>query len=314
MKKFLFVLLTLILCVVVSCKSPTVKNSSEIVYEEAVLTPVSSADAYADISSEVIPEPVENLEVSESEMATEVEPEAVFEAEVEAEGEATAADVEIIADAETEVNSQAEADALIEQPTEDSEVSNESEPAVENSEVQVEAETQAPDVQVEPEVTVDTEEPIIVDVEEEETNKEVVLTNDVPEPFKEPTNEFPSAPNKVEEQVPEGFVDKAKFYGSKVLDFAKNNILLSLGFLSIFIGVLMLLIDLIKYIVKSIKFNRYDEEDFEFEEDFDLSDSDDSDSLKSKKRTKEVKSSNNTDAKFQDEDDFLKSLLDDEDL
>jgi hypothetical protein len=129
--------------------------------------------------------------------------------------------------------------------------------------------------------------------------KEVVLTN-----------------SKAE--VPTAFLDKvvyyAKLYGSKALEFAKNNTLMAIGYLLIAIGVIWLFVDLIKFIVKSVRANNQVYDEFVEIEEPEISRSEVY--PQAKKEAKAAQSENSKvridedgNLEFKDEDEFLRSLL-----
>jgi hypothetical protein len=366
LKKFFVGLLIFILLCAVSCTTTKSSLGTQVVYDE---TQVVTNDVEVvgetltdlvedEVQAEEAAEATETVDVAESSDATEtVESVDTVEAteagelveSVESPVEETASakdseDVGYVAEevtsAETteiaEVSEVSEVAEMAESEASEvelgAEVVSSEEPSSEVTEVvesASEAEVEQPVESSEAE-TVITETPAVEEANEVESSKEVVLTNEASEP------------------VPTAFFDKvvyyAKLYGNIALEFAKANILFSLGLLTMAIGIIMLIVDLIKYIVKSIKSNKYEEE-MEIEEpDIDRNDlyhplsstkkqaSDfDSDEVvyaepaepedtSSKVETspstsvKYSKKDYDDDKKFQTDDDFLRSLLNDEDL
>jgi hypothetical protein len=355
LKKFFVGLLIFILLCAVSCTTTKSSLGTQVVYDE---TQVVTNDVEVvgetltdlvedEVQAEEAAEATETVDVAESSDATEtvesvdtVEAteagELVESVESPVEETASAKDSEDVGYVAEEVTSAETTEiAEVSEASEvelGSEVVSSEEPSSEVTEVvesASEAEVEQPVESSEAE-TVITETPAVEEANEVESSKEVVLTNEASEP------------------VPTAFFDKvvyyAKLYGNIALEFAKANILFSLGLLTMAIGIIMLIVDLIKYIVKSIKSNKYEEE-MEIEEpDIDRNDlyhplssakkqaSDfDSDEVvyaepaepedtSSKVETspstsvKYSKKDYDDDKKFQTDDDFLRSLLNDEDL
>ena len=326
MKKFSVLLLIFILLCAVSCGTTKSNLGSEVVYEETAV--VDSSDAFDDISSEVFPESSTDIDANtieaqanealvdasadvstETDVVTDFEDAESVEAVEKGEPEVSGAEVEGTEVEGTEVDEVAtEALGDITFATETSESINDSE---------IFAEFAPATEATEPDVTIDVNEPIVIEVYEQEANKEASLTN--------APSSLPQPPKAVEETVPTDFLDKvvyyAKLYGNKALDFAKNNILLSLGFLTIAIGLIMLLVDLIKYIAKSIRANHYSDDD-DYYDDFEIEEPEITkedlyhpvkSAKKAAKAAKAEAEEASDDKKFQSEDDFLRSLLNDED-
>lgn len=334
MKKFFIVLLCVILCVVVSCKTPKTTAVSPVEYEETEahvtesLEPVDSANAFDGI--DFTPEPIaESQDSNDSEAASEV---SADEALDEASSEEVASD-----------DASAEATSSMKSTTEMSESSeasgDETAEVVSTEDVSAETQTEAEQTSDETlvaetssecpavEATDDTVEQVSEDVDAESSealgsagaNDEVIqenstetvsdssamTTSDDKEPMA--SVEVPvavSSANKPVEEVPSNFTGKVVYYGNKTWDFVKNNILFSIGLLSMLIGVIWLIVDLIKYIVKSIKSNKYEDDYYETHE---VEEPKLNKSHAEKKNVQYV--DDNENHEFQDEDEFLRSLL-----
>ena len=209
-------------------------------------------------------------------------PEATTE-EFEVSGEEASADVNV------DVNS-----TLSSEPTEEvsSEVSEDVNASTETLDV-------TPEASVEVSIEESAESPVVSTSNNEVMSKEVVLTN-----------------SKAE--VPTAFLDKvvyyAKLYCSKALEFAKSNTLMAIGYLLIAIGVIWLIVDLIKFIVKSVRANNQVYEEFVEIEEPEISRSEVY--PQAKKEAKAAQSENSKvridedgNLEFKDEDEFLRSLL-----
>ena len=359
MKKFFVGLLIFILLCAVSCTTTKSSLGTQVVYDETQVVTndvevIGETLTDLDVGSSQIEDTAEageSVDVAESSEATEtVGPVDTVEAteveSVESPVDETASvvasvdvgsvAVEVASGEVSEIAEVSEVAEMAETEATEVELSSEVVSSEEPSSEVTEAVDSAADTEVEQPVesseseTVATETPVVEEANEVESSKEVVLTNEASEP------------------VPTAFFDKvvyyAKLYGNIALEFAKANILFSLGLLTMAIGIIMLIVDLIKYIVKSIKSNKYEEE-MEIEEpDIDRNDlyhplssakkqaSDfDSDEVvyaepaepedtSSKVATststsvKYSKKDSDDDKKFQTDDDFLRSLLNDEDL
>ena len=321
MKKFSVLLLIFILLCAVSCGTTKSNLGSEVVYEETAV--VDSSDAFDDISSEVFPESstdidANTIEAQANEALVDASADVSTETEVVTDFE-DAESVEAVEKGEPEVSGAevegTEVDEVATEALGDITFATETSESINDSEIFAEF---APATEAtEPDVTIDVNEPIVIEVYEQEANKEASLTN--------APSSFPQPPKAVEETVPTDFFDKvvyyAKLYGNKALDFAKNNILLSLGFLTIAIGLIMLLVDLIKYIAKSIRANHYSDDD-DYYDDFEIEEPEITkedlyhpvkSAKKAAKAAKAEAEEASDDKKFQSEDDFLRSLLNDED-
>ena len=209
-------------------------------------------------------------------------PEATTE-EFEVSGSDTSADVNV------DVNS-----TLSSEPTEEvsSEVSEDVNASTETLDV-------TPEASEEVSIEESAESPVVSTPNNEIKAKEVVLTN-----------------SKAE--VPTAFLDKVvyyvKLYGSKALEFAKSNTLMAIGYLLIAIGVIWLIVDLIKFIVKSVRANNQVYEEFVEIEEPEISRSEVY--PQAKKEAKAAQSENSKvridedgNLEFKDEDEFLRSLL-----
>lgn len=341
MKKFFIVLLCVILCVVVSCKTPKTTAVSPVEYEETEahvtesLEPVDSANAFD--GTDFTPEPiVESQDSNDSEAAAS---EAASEVPTdEALGGASSEEV-VIDDASAEATSSMESTTEMSESSESS--GDETAEVVTTEDVSAETQTKAEQTSDEAlvaeassesstvEATDDTVEQVSEDddaessetlgsadtsdeVKQEGTTETVsdssaMTTSD----DKEPTAsvEVPvavSSANKPVEEFPSNFTGKVVYYGNKAWDFAKNNVLFSIGLLSMLIGVIWLIVDLIKYIVKSIRANKY-EDDNQYYEAHEVEEPKLNNSHAEKKNVQYV--DDNEDHEFQDEDEFLRSLL-----
>ncbi len=308
MKKFSVLLLIFTLLFAVSCGTTKVSLGTEVVYEETPVTSEASVTVEEAQLSEnaVVEEPTAVEEPATVDELTVVSTsESDIESSTGSEEPEVTTDESVLADAPV-----AEVD-VTEDVSAVEELASETIDSIETADAEF---ADADDADAE--VLIDTEEPIVIEVYEQESNKEVTLTNEVSTASQTPAVEA--------EPVPTAFFDKvvyyAKLYGNKVLEFVKNNILISLGFLTIAIGIIMLIVDLIKFIVKSVKANNYDDfADYEIEEP-EIDREDLYHPVKSaKKATKDSKASKDEsheasdDMKFQSEDEFLRSLLNDED-
>ncbi len=341
MKKFFIVLLCVILCVVVSCKTPKTTAVSPVEYEETEahvtesLEPVDSANAFD--GTDFTPEPIaESQDSNSSEAATS---EAASEVSTdEALGGASSEEV-VIDDASAESTSSMESTTEM---SESSGVSgDETAEVVTTEDVSVETQTEAEQTSDEALVaeassegsTVEATDDIVEQVGEDvyaessetlgsagasdevkqdgttETvsDSTAMTTSDNKEPMA--SVEVPvavSSANKPVEEVPSNFTGKVVYYGNKVWDFVKNNILFSVGLFSMLIGVIWLIVDLIKYIVKSIRANKY-EDDNQYYEAHEVEEPKLNNSHAEKKNVQY--DDDNEDHEFQDEDEFLRSLL-----
>lgn len=344
MKKFFIVLLCVILCVVVSCKTPKTTAVSPVEYEETEahvtesLEPVDSANAFD--GTDFTPEPIaesqdsNDSEAAASEAASEVSTD-------EALGGASSEEV-LGADASAETTSSMESTTEMSESSESSESSgDETAEVVTTEDVSAETQTKAEQTSDEAlvaeassesstvEATDDTVEQVSEDDDAESSEtlgsagaSDEVKQEGTTEPVsdstamttsdnKEPTAsvEVPvavSSANKPVEEVPSNFTGKVVYYGNKAWDFAKNNVLFSIGLLSMLIGVIWLIVDLIKYIVKSIKANKY-EDDNQYYEAHEVEEPKFNKSHVEKTNVQYV--DDNEDHEFQDEDEFLRSLL-----
>ena len=203
--------------------------------------------------------------------------------EFEVSGEEASADVNV------DVNS-----TLSSEPTEEvsSEVSEDVNASTETLDV-------TPEASEEVSIEESAESPVVSTSNNEVMSKEVVLTNS-------------------EAKVPTAFLDKVvyyvKLYGSKALEFAKSNTLMAIGYLLIAIGVIWLIVDLIKFIVKSVRTNNQVYEEFVEIEEPEISRSEVY--PQAKKEAKAAQSENSKvridedgNLEFKDEDEFLRSLL-----
>lgn len=343
MKKFFIVLLCVILCVVVSCKTPKTTAVSPVEYEETEahvtesLEPVDSANAFD--GTDFTPEPiVESQDSNASEAASEATSEvssdealdgASSEEVLGADASAEATSMESTMESTTEMSesSGASGDETAEVvTTEDAsaETQTEAEPTSDEALV-VEASSEGAAV----EATDDTVEQVGegVDAESSEalsapgasdevkqegttetvSDSTAMTTSDDKEPMASvEVSVAVSSANKPVEEVPSNFTGKVVFYGNKAWDFVKNNVLFSIGLLSMLIGVIWLIVDLIKYIVKSIKANKY-EDDNQYYEAHEVEEPKLNKSHVEKKNVQYV--DDNEDHEFQDEDEFLRSLL-----
>ncbi len=343
MKKFLYVLLILILCLA-SCTTAKVTKESEVIYDETqvVTTEVevdsetlkdetnSSTDVIVDSSEEeVLVEEIPSEEVFAEDASVEV----VSDEEVSADG-ITSEELPLEESASEELTSEdlAPEEIFSEELTSEELASEEiaseeiaSEEIASEESLQEEAPVEEISTEGTPVEELASEDLPAEDVEgvsEPVTEAEVSLDSSVT------TNGSANLPAEVVvNPVPAKFVDKvvyyAKYYGNIVLAYVKANVLFSLGLLTMAIGIIMLFVDLIKFIVKSIKSNK-DEEEMEIEEP-EINKADIYHPLTTAKTYEAPKTStvfNDADSaesdeesrKFQSEDDFLKSLLSDEDL
>ena len=317
MKKFFIVLLCVILCVVVSCKTPKVTTGSNDAGETQSLEHVDSADAFdgADLTpapgDEGATSEVSEGEVSESEESEgyvsdgEVSESEVSESEVSEVGEEVGFDdthEEVVVEnpESSSIESVDEVESPSETPSEDA-----SEQETEAVEVETIESSDLAEVSEQTESTESFEsfeEPVVemedepaVEVQNSESTTQVPSSTPV-------VSSTMSSNINLAKEVPTGFVDK-------VIYFVKNNILISIGLLSIAIGVIWLFIDLIKFIVKSIKSN-YSDDDEDFESSEEVKEIRDQKIENSNSNSNE----DNEKHKFQDEDEFLRSLLNTEDL
>ncbi len=318
MKKFLYVLLILILCLA-SCTTAKVTKEPEVIYDETqVVTTEVEVDSETlkdetNSSTDVI------VDSSEEEVfAEDASVEVVSDEEVPADGitseEITSEELASEESASEELTSEDFASEEIFSEELTSEESLQEEAPVE--EISTEG------TPVEELASEDLPAQNVEEVSEPVAETEVSLDSSVT------TNGSANLPAEVVvNPVPAKFVDKvvyyAKYYGNIVLAYVKANVLFSLGLLTMAIGIIMLFVDLIKFIVKSIKSNK-DEEEMEIEEP-EINKADIYHPLTTAKTYEAPKTStvfNDADSaesdeesrKFQSEDDFLKSLLADEDL
>ncbi len=318
MKKFLYVLLILILCLA-SCTTAKVTKEPEVIYDETqVVTTEVEVDSETlkdetNSSTDVI------VDSSEEEVfAEDASVEVVSDEEIPADGitseEITSEELASEESASEELTSEDFASEEIASEEIASEESLQEEAPVE--EISTEG------TPVEELASEDLPAQNVEEVSEPVAETEVSLDSSVT------TNGSANLPAEVVvNPVPAKFVDKvvyyAKYYGNIVLAYVKANVLFSLGLLTMAIGIIMLFVDLIKFIVKSIKSNK-DEEEMEIEEP-EINKADIYHPLTTAKTYEAPKTStvfNDADSaesdeesrKFQSEDDFLKSLLSDEDL
>lgn len=292
MKKFFIVLLCVILCVVVSCKTPKVTTGSNDAGETQSLEHVDSADAFdgADLTQAPVDEG-STSEVIDSEVSESGESEGEVSEVGEKVGFDDSQEDEVVENLESSsIESVDEVESPSETPDEDA-----FEQETESVEVETIESSDVAEVSEQTESTESFEEPIVemenvpaVEVQNSEAATQVPSSTPV-------VSSTMSSHTNLAEEVPNGFVDE-------VIYFVKNNILISIGLLSIAIGVIWLLVDLIKFIVKSIKSNcSHDDEDFENVEEV------------KEIREKNIENSNsnedNEKHEFQDEDEFLRSLL-----
>ena len=268
----------------------TVEDAEAVEFAESV-EPVAEGAISGDevVSEEVSGDVVSGEEGSYVEEVVEAVDEEVLSApeatteEFEVSGEEASADVNV------DVNS-----TLSSEPTEEvsSEVSEDVNASTETLDVTLEA---SEEVSIEE----SAESPVVSTSNNEVMSKEVVLIN-----------------SKAE--VPTAFLDKvvyyAKLYCSKALEFAKNNTLMAIGYLLIAIGVIWLIVDLIKFIVKSVRTNNQVYEEFVEIEEPEISRSEVY--PQAKKEAKAAQSENSKvridedgNLEFKDEDEFLRSLL-----
>ncbi len=343
MKKFLYVLLILILCLA-SCTTAKVTKEPEVIYDETqVVTTEVEVDSETlkdetNSSTDVI------VDSSEEEVLVEdASVEVVSDEEVPADGitseelplEESASEVitsegfasEEIASENLTSEEFASEEIFSEELTSEEFASEElaSEEIASEESLQEEApveEISTEETPVEELASEDLPAQNVEEVSEPVTEAEVSLDSSVT------TNGSANLPAEVVvNPVPAKFVDKvvyyAKYYGNIVLAYVKANVLFSLGLLTMAIGIIMLFVDLIKFIVKSIKSNK-DEEEMEIEEP-EINKANIYHPLTNAKTYEAPKTStvfNDADSaesdeesrKFQSEDDFLKSLLADEDL
>ncbi len=348
MKKFLYVLLILILCLA-SCTTAKVTKEPEVIYDETqvVTTEVevdsetlkdetnSSTDVIVDSSEEEVfaedasVEVVSDEEIPADGITSEEITSEELASEESASEELTSEDFasEEIFSEELTSEELASEEIFSEELTSEELTSEEltSEELASEESLQEEApveEISTEETPVEELASEDLPAQNVEEVSEPVTEAEVSLDSSVT------TNGSANLPAEVVvNPVPAKFVDKvvyyAKYYGDIVLAYVKANILFSLGLLTMAIGIIMLFVDLIKFIVKSIKSNK-DEEEMEIEEP-EINKADIYHPLTTAKTYEAPKTStvfNDVDSaesdeesrKFQSEDDFLKSLLADEDL
>ncbi len=353
MKKFLYVLLILILCLA-SCTTAKVTKEPEVIYDETqvVTTEVevdsetlkdetnSSTDVIVDSSEEEVFAEDASVEVVSDE---EVSVEELSAEEVSADG-ITSEELPLEESASEELTSEEltseelTSEDLAPEEIFSEELTSEEFASEEIASEELTSEELASEESLQEEAPVEeisTEETPVEELASEELPAQNV--EEVSEPVTEAevsldssvtTNGSANLPAEVVvNPVPAKFVDKvvyyAKYYGNIVLAYVKANILFSLGLLTMAIGIIMLFVDLIKFIVKSIKSNK-DEEEMEIEEP-EINKADIYHPLTTAKTYEAPKTStvfNDADSaesdeesrKFQSEDDFLKSLLADEDL
>ncbi len=333
MKKFLYVLLILILCLA-SCTTAKVTKEPEVIYDE---TQVVTTEV------EVDSETLKDETNSSSDVIVDSSEEEVFAEDASVE---VVSDEEVPADGITSEELPLEEIASEELTSEDfasEEIASENLTSEEFSSEEIFSEELTSE-EFASEESLQEEAPV-EEISTEGTSVEELASEDLPaqdvegvsEPVTEAevsldssvtTNGSANLPVEVVvNPVPAKFVDKvvyyAKYYGNIVLAYVKANVLFSLGLLTMAIGIIMLFVDLIKFIVKSIKSNK-DEEEMEIEEP-EINKADIYHPLTTAKTYEAPKTStvfNDADStesdeesrKFQSEDDFLKSLLADEDL
>ena len=339
MKKFFIVLLCVILCVVVSCKTPKTTAVSPVEYEETEahvtesLEPVDSANAFD--GTDFTPEPiVESQDSNASEAASEATSEVssdealdgasseeVLGADASAEATSMESTTEMSESSESFGDKTADVvsteDVSAETQTEAEQTSDEALVAEASSEGAAVEATDDTVEQVGEGVDAESSEALSApgasdEVKQEGTTETVsdstaMTTSDDKEPMASvEVSVAVSSANKPVEEVPSNFTGKVVFYGNKAWDFVKNNVLFSIGLLSMLIGVIWLIVDLIKYIVKSIKANKY-EDDNQYYEAHEVEEPKLNKSHVEKKNVQYV--DDNEDHEFQDEDEFLRSLL-----